>query len=289
MGIYIYENGHINAIQPYYFMYNGQRYNAAHFNGNIVFGKFDEVEPTVPPTEPPTEPPTIPPTPTPEPPTTTPFFVENITNENETLRIINYIDSASQNRAPNISVFYSTDTINWSNLGTTHSGISRTLQPGERIYLRASTTRWGTHIQDATQELWLYNAIRGVSKVGGNILSLVYGYNFTGNETTFPSSGGGLRNPCVFLYLFYNNTKLQDASQLIMPVATLEEYCYKGMFYNCRLLNSIRCDAVDMSATGCLTEWTYNVAASGTFYKKAGVTWPTGIDGIPTGWTIVEV
>jgi len=28
--------------------------------------------------------------------------------------------------------------------------------------------------------------------------------------------------------------------------------------------------------------------ASGTFVKKSGVSWPTGISGIPSGWTVQQ-
>ena len=47
--------------------------------------------------------------------------------------------------------------------------------------------------------------------------------------------------------------------------------------------------ATDISASNCLTDWVYNVASSGTFYKAAGVTIPTGVSGIPSGWTVIEV
>lgn len=33
----------------------------------------------------------------------------------------------------------------------------------------------------------------------------------------------------------------------------------------------------------------YGVSPTGTFVKKAGVDWPTGNSGIPSGWTVVEV
>lgn len=34
--------------------------------------------------------------------------------------------------------------------------------------------------------------------------------------------------------------------------------------------------------------WTENVAPTGTFYKHPDAVWPTGIDGIPEGWTVVD-
>ena len=45
--------------------------------------------------------------------------------------------------------------------------------------------------------------------------------------------------------------------------------------------------ATDISATACLTNWVNNVSSSGTFVKNhIMTTLPTGINGIPTGWTV---
>ena len=58
------------------------------------------------------------------------------------------------------------------------------------------------------------------------------------------------------------------------------------MFNNCSKLNNIKCLATDISATSCLTNWVKGVASSGTFVKDANTTWPEGVSGIPTGWTV---
>ena len=362
----IYTKGHINSIQPYYVMLNGQRYNAAHFNGRIVFGKFDEVEPTVPPTEPPTEPPTIPPTPTPEPPTTTPFFVENITNSTETLTISRRNSDYEGTSATSLTIECSSNANNWTTLGTTSdTAITRTLAPGERLYLRCQTDSWITNYKS--------NRIRGVSKVGGNAMSLLYGANFTGEETVFPNDVGDWLAPLCDI--FYNNTNLKNADELFLPATTLIYLCYCGMFAYCTNLESAQielpalrakqncynymfahCNSLvtgpsELPATmvefncytqmfydctslvtapempyaqrltstdfnyanmfnGCssinyikalfnpgtttgssapTTGWLNGVSSTGTFYKAAGTTWPTGTSGIPTGWTVVEV
>ena len=59
------------------------------------------------------------------------------------------------------------------------------------------------------------------------------------------------------------------------------------MFVGCSSLNKIECYATDMSATDCLYKWVKDVSSTGTFIKAAGVTWPSGESGIPSGWTIV--
>lgn len=153
---------------------------------------------------------------------TVPFYVQNITNSNETLSI-----KKSASGAPTLSVQYSRNRKDWTSMSST-STTARTLtvQPGEKIYLRCSANGWGS-----TSTLSTRNSITGVSKVGGNIMSLLYGSNFTGDETSFPST-----NTNVFAYIFRENSNLLDASELILPATTLANGCYCGMFTQDRSL-----------------------------------------------------
>ena len=167
----------------------------------------------------------------------------------------------------------------------------------------------------------------------GNIMSLYYGDNFVGeNDLT--------RNDYAFKAAFYENIKLIDASNLILPATTLSNYCYQQMFYGCtsltnapklhattlttscynnmfrdceslttapelpattlvsscyrymfigcESLNNIKCLATSISASRCTQGWISGVAVSGTFIKAANADWSTktGIDGIPSGWTV---
>lgn len=66
----------------------------------------------------------------------------------------------------------------------------------------------------------------GNFKVYGNIMSLYYGDNFIG-QTNLTGKN------YAFYLLFYNNDKLVDASNLVLPATTLPAYCYQNMFYNC--------------------------------------------------------
>lgn len=87
--------------------------------------------------------------------------------------------------------------------------------------------------------------------------------------------------------MFLNCTSLTTAPVLL--ARELEQSCYQYMFNGCSNLSRITCLATDMSATDCLKNWVYGVAASGTFVKKSGVTWPSGNSGIPDGWIVEEV
>ena len=74
-----------------------------------------------------------------------------------------------------------------------------------------------------------------------------------------------------------------------LPAKTLAEGCYQGLYRQCPNVEYIKMLATDMSATNCLTDWVNGVSAKGTFVKAAGVEIPTGVNGIPSGWTVEEV
>ena len=71
----------------------------------------------------------------------------------------------------------------------------------------------------------------GNFKVYGNSFSLLYNDNFI-DKTEFPSNS--IYN---LTGLFYGNTKLIDASNLILPALTCTQSCYNGMFRGCSNLS----------------------------------------------------
>ena len=96
-----------------------------------------------------------------------------------------------------------------------------------------------------------------------------------------------LTNYCYY-QMFKGCTSLTAAPEL--PATTLVNSCYRSMFNGCTRLNSIKCLATDISATNCTNDWVTNVAASGTFTKATSMSdWTTGINGIPSGWTVQDV
>lgn len=149
-----------------------------------------------------------------------PFYVQNITNTTETLTI----SQAGSGSKPQITIYKSKDRVNWDSLGTTGStALTLPLQPKEKIYLSATANTWSSGGSARNQ-------ITGVSKIGGNIMSLLYGSsNF--NQTTFPSN-----STYNFNYIFRENTNLISASNLLLPATSLTQGCYQGMFTNCASL-----------------------------------------------------
>ena len=151
------------------------------------------------------------------------FYVEDISGSNNTLSI-----KKSSASAPTIEVFCSTDRANWTSMGTTSTtAITATIPANGKLYLKANANSWSEFYND------YYNEIKagGNHNVGGNVMSLLYGDNFT-NKTMFPNNQSGLQ--CIFSYDNY----LIDASKLILPATTLTEKCYKQMFIGSRSLTS---------------------------------------------------
>ena len=120
-----------------------------------------------------------------------------------------------------------------------------------------------------------------------NLAEGCYYWMFDNNTyiTTAPELPATTLAASCYQHMFRGCTNLTTAPDL--PATTLVSGCYDGMFWKCTSLNSIKCLATDISAGG-TQSWVYNVASTGTFVKAAGVTWPTGQSGIPSGWTVQD-
>ena len=105
--------------------------------------------------------------------------------------------------------------------------------------------------------------------------------------TTAPALPATTLADCCYNHMFYQCRSLTQAPEL--PALTLTVECYKSMFTNCPSLNYVKCLATDISAEGCVGEWLYIVAESGTFVKAPEMNdWPSGSSGIPEGWTVID-
>ena len=72
--------------------------------------------------------------------------------------------------------------------------------------------------------------------VQGNIMSLLFGDDFT-NKTDLTGKD------YAFYNLFYQNTNIKSAKNLILPATTLASDCYQYMFYGCTGLTSVTINA----------------------------------------------
>lgn len=144
----------------------------------------------------------------------------------------------------------------------------------------------------------------------GNIMSLLYSDNFK-NQVTLETSGSfnSLFNNYVeertckivnakylvlpattlsiscYGYMFFECTTLVTAP--VLPATTLEISCYDYMFYDCSSLNYIKAMFTTIPSSSYTSNWVSGVAASGTFVKNSAASWNvTGVNGIPSGWTV---
>lgn len=186
------------------------------------------------------------------------------------------------------------------------SGESRNISvdAGGKIYFRASNASYYPNSEASSI------ACSAPCYVYGNIMSLVSATAFE-KLTSLPEGSDTFRS------LFEGNTNIRNHpdKELLLPATTLQTSCYKSMFAGCTGLtrapvlpastlraNSyemmfsgcsglayIKCLATNIGATGCTTNWVYEVKSTGTFVKAASMSdWGTGDSGIPSGWTVTS-
>lgn len=155
------------------------------------------------------------PQPTPE---TTYFYIEDASGAANTVTI-KKVDS----NAPTVRVYSSTDQTSWTSMGNTSTtGITVTVPANGKVYFRATANTWSNSY---TNECNVFD-ISGDCNVGGNIMSLIYGDNFT-NQTAFPN------NTNSNLAKILSSNPIIDAGNLVLPATTLTQQCYWSMFTNC--------------------------------------------------------
>lgn len=224
---------------------------------------------------------------------------------------INWVKHNSN--APSITISYSINNGNWIEITSDYSAAapSFNVNAGDKVRIKGNNNRYCAtgSTSGATQRNY-YNAFRGdtIAKynVEGNIMSLIYGDNFIGNNE-FPDTLGwnfkslfeecknvlsakNLILPPTILYqssfrALFSNSTLTEAPDLLAP--TLGIACYSYFFQNTGI-DYVKCMATDISASACLYNWMNGISGSGTFVKKTGVTYPSGNSGIPTGWAVID-
>lgn len=94
-------------------------------------------------------------------------------------------------------------------------------------------------------------------------------------------------NVSCYQYMFYGCTNITTAPDLL--ATNLYGTSYRQMFYGCSKLNYIKCLAENnITTSSSVSNWVSSVASTGTFVKKAGVSWTSGASGIPSGWTVID-
>jgi len=88
-----------------------------------------------------------------------------------------------------------------------------------------------------------------------------------------------------YYYMFSLCTSLTAAPEL--PATTLANKCYTFMFQGCSNLNYIKALFTTTPSNTYTQNWVLGVKSTGTFVKNSSATWNvTGVNGIPTRWTV---
>ena len=123
---------------------------------------------------------------------------------------------------------YSKDLNTWTDISfVTDNSSQIVLNSGEKLYLKGTNSAYGQLLRNT------YLTAANIQSSGnidvmGNIMSLIYGDNFIGNNTISAEQ--------TFAALFRGNNKLVNAKDLILPSMSLTTDCYNSMFYSCTSL-----------------------------------------------------
>lgn len=228
--------------------------------------------------------------------------------------------------APNplwsVSLEYSTDRINW--VEWDFSAI--TIDSGDTVYFRgnnpdgfndkpAQGARW--YFETPSGRFNIGGDIRSLIDKTINVTTPpTWGFGYLFRNTNIVEadkkllSGFSLLNGGCFFHLFEKCKYLTQAPDL--PWKTLEGECFNGMFNGCTSLTtapyigatvlrgykpfiSMFNGCSSLSYVKCLisnpqevhfSNWLRNVSPTGTFVRDYNATWSTGINGIPSGWTV---
>ena len=225
------------------------------------------------------------------------------------------------------TIQYSINDGEWTSVTSTTSGVTIPVSAGDSVRLKGTNNRY---CEADKNKYSGFDAGSATFNVSGNILSLIYGDNFIGQDTvnawaftqffkyskpvsaenlillapSVPNSGyRAMFSKCSTLLVapkelpattlgpnayFYMFEDCAITKAPVLPAASRSSACYQHMFENCNNLNYIKCLDTNPQ-TGYYTGWTTNVSPIGTFVKADNVSWSTGVNGIPTSWTQVNV
>ena len=121
------------------------------------------------------------------------------------------------------TISYSRDEgVSWITITSSDAGTPINVVSGEKIFIKGTNDQYGT---DTTHFSRFYSSGNSVTyDVYGNIMSLIGGDDFSG-LTSFNNKG------YVFRSLF-DGSGVVSAENLVLPVMTLTNDCYRGMFAN---------------------------------------------------------
>ena len=149
----------------------------------------------------------------------------------EALNDGNIIWKASSTSLTRTIQYSKDDGVNWTSVTSTTGGTEIPVSAGDVVLFKGSNGYYGTDLYANS-----FGYTTSICKVYGNIMSLIYGDNFTDKTT--------LGNNYTFISLFaqfehnFDNGYLVDVSNLILPATGLTQGCYQNMFYDCTMITT---------------------------------------------------
>lgn len=114
------------------------------------------------------------------------------------------------------------------------------------------------------------------------------------NMTTGPkevrlAEGGNAAYVC---YYMFQDCDMMSKSPDLPTISYSGNYAYQRIFDGCNILNSVKCllSNPTFTTTGtCYRMFSSIGVSNGTFYKNPSATWPSNSNGVPAGWTIIDI
>ena len=129
----------------------------------------------------------------------------------------------SSSSAPTGTIQYSTDKTTWTSVTPNTTGVTlATLNIGDKLYLRGTNSQYDNYANST--HAYNYFTSSKTFNMYGNIMSLIKASKFK-KLTSFTANN-------VF-YSLFTETKVVDASNLILPATEVTYMGYCGMFMNC--------------------------------------------------------
>lgn len=137
------------------------------------------------------------------------------------------------------TIYYSINNGEWTEITSTTSGTPITVSSGDKVRLKGNNTTYATG-KDAAS---MFSGGTALYNAEGNVMSLIGGDNFSG-LTSFNGQSW------VFHDLF-NTSNIVSAKNLILPVITLTNHCYRAMFAHAtNLIEAPELPATTLAASG---------------------------------------
>lgn len=250
------------------------------------------------------------------------FYIENTYNGDNRLVIKTSVSTPVDNHITTLQ--FSRDKKKWSKTTLSNGHKSYTLLPGEKFFIRNDNGYFNCYGFNARiychndfivggniNTLLNYKDLENVTLTKHCFQELFYDATKLTSASNLVLPSTTLAANC-YCNLFLNCSSLTDAPAL--PATNLADYCYWStfqgctslttapilpatflktgsyyyMFADCSSLTNVTSYANRIDASYCLQNWMDGVASTGTFYNYGSATYPRNINGIPSGWTIVE-